>query len=35
LDTYFVYCKGSKELLTDRISKRKGHFMGAQVGISQ
>ncbi|KAJ9104670.1 hypothetical protein QFC21_002168 [Naganishia friedmannii] len=35
LDTYFVYCKGSKELLTDRISKRKGHFMGAQMLESQ
>lgn len=31
LDTYFVYCKGSKELLSARIAKRKGHFMGAQV----
>jgi gluconate kinase len=33
MDTYFVYCKGTKELLTDRISKRKNHFMGAQVSF--
>lgn len=31
MDTYFVYCKGSRELLQGRIAKRKGHFMGAQV----
>jgi hypothetical protein len=31
LDTYFVYCKGSRELLQQRISSRKNHFMGAQV----
>lgn len=35
LDTYFVYCKGSRELLWERISKRKGHFMGAQMLDSQ
>lgn len=35
LDTYFVYCKGSRELLTARITSRKGHFMGAQMLDSQ
>lgn len=27
LPTYFVYIKGEKELLQDRISKREGHYM--------
>lgn len=31
MDTYFVYCKGTRELLQDRIAKRKNHFMGAKV----
>lgn len=35
MDTYFVYCKGSRELLTDRISKRKGHFFGSKMLDSQ
>jgi gluconate kinase len=34
MDTYFVYCKGSRELLSDRIAKRKAHFMRAQVSSS-
>jgi gluconate kinase len=33
MDTYFVYCKGTRELLQDRIAKRKGHFMGAKVSL--
>jgi hypothetical protein len=33
MDTYFVYCKGTRELLQDRIAKRKGHFMGAKVSF--
>ncbi|KAH8082650.1 putative cytoplasm protein [Filobasidium floriforme] len=35
MDTYFVYCKGTRELLQDRIAKRKGHFMGAKMLDSQ
>ncbi|WVQ71334.1 hypothetical protein IAR50_000862 [Cryptococcus sp. DSM 104548] len=35
LKTYFVYCKGTPELLHDRIAARKGHFFGAQMLNSQ
>ena len=35
LPTYFVYIKGDKELLMDRISKREGHFMKPQMLESQ
>lgn len=32
---YFVYLEGSKELLTDRMGHRKGHFMPASLLESQ
>ncbi|KAI0745878.1 carbohydrate kinase [Earliella scabrosa] len=35
LPTYFVYIKGDKKLLMDRISKREGHFMKPQMLESQ
>ncbi len=33
--TYFVFIKGSRELLLDRMQKRKGHFMKASMLDSQ
>lgn len=33
--TLFLYCHGSPETLQDRISNRKGHFMGKQMLESQ
>ncbi|KAJ3979714.1 P-loop containing nucleoside triphosphate hydrolase protein [Lentinula detonsa] len=35
LPTYFVFIKGSRELLLDRMQKRKGHFMKASMLDSQ
>ncbi|KIK69099.1 hypothetical protein GYMLUDRAFT_214083 [Collybiopsis luxurians FD-317 M1] len=35
LPTYFVFIKGSRELLLDRMTKRKGHFMKASMLDSQ
>ncbi|WWC59263.1 uncharacterized protein I303_101813 [Kwoniella dejecticola CBS 10117] len=35
LQTYFVYCDGTPELLASRIAARKGHFMGKQMLESQ
>jgi len=35
LRTYFVYMKGSKEVLMDRMTKRQGHFMKAAMLESQ
>ncbi|WVQ85726.1 hypothetical protein IAT38_007892 [Cryptococcus sp. DSM 104549] len=35
LQTLFVYCQGTPELLQQRIAARKGHFMGAQMLKSQ
>ncbi|WVN85505.1 uncharacterized protein L203_100651 [Cryptococcus depauperatus CBS 7841] len=35
LKTLFVYCKGSPELLKERIAARKGHFMGSEMLASQ
>ncbi|KAK8870114.1 hypothetical protein IAR55_000684 [Kwoniella newhampshirensis] len=35
LETIFVYCQGTPELLHARIAARKGHFMGAQMLASQ
>ena len=33
--TYFVFIEGSKEMLMDRMQKRTGHFMKAQMLESQ
>ncbi|CAD6571998.1 MAG: hypothetical protein CYPHOPRED_004684 [Cyphobasidiales sp. Tagirdzhanova-0007] len=35
LETYFVYLKGSRELLTERMKNRKGHFMATKMLDSQ
>ncbi|OCF37494.1 gluconokinase [Kwoniella heveanensis BCC8398] len=35
LETYFVYCHGTPEVLEARIAARKGHFMGKQMLASQ
>ncbi|ORY23936.1 P-loop containing nucleoside triphosphate hydrolase protein [Naematelia encephala] len=35
LQTLFLYCYGSPEVLQKRIAARKGHFMGAQMLVSQ
>ncbi|KAG1752900.1 P-loop containing nucleoside triphosphate hydrolase protein [Suillus lakei] len=35
LPTWFVYMKGSREVLTDRMMKRQGHFMKAAMLDSQ
>jgi gluconate kinase len=35
LHTLFLYCHGSPETLKDRITARKGHFMGTQMLDSQ
>ncbi|WWD15592.1 hypothetical protein CI109_100014 [Kwoniella shandongensis] len=35
LQTLFVYCQGTAELLQSRIAARKGHFMGSQMLASQ
>jgi len=35
LRTYFVYMKGSREVLMDRMTKRQGHFMKAAMLDSQ
>ncbi|KAF5383496.1 hypothetical protein D9757_006094 [Collybiopsis confluens] len=35
LPTYFVFIKGSRELLLDRMGKRQGHFMKASMLDSQ
>ncbi|KAH7910595.1 hypothetical protein BJ138DRAFT_1152540 [Hygrophoropsis aurantiaca] len=35
LPTYFLYMKGDKEVLMDRMQKRKGHFMKAKMLESQ
>ncbi|WRT64950.1 uncharacterized protein IL334_001891 [Kwoniella shivajii] len=35
LQTYFVYCNGTPELLAQRIASRKNHFMGKQMLDSQ
>ncbi|KAF9073629.1 P-loop containing nucleoside triphosphate hydrolase protein [Rhodocollybia butyracea] len=35
LPTYFVFIKGSRELLLDRMQKRQGHFMKASMLDSQ
>lgn len=35
LPTWFVYMKGSRELLMDRMMKRQGHFMKAEMLDSQ
>lgn len=35
LRTYFVYMKGSREVLMDRMTKRQGHFMKAAMLESQ
>jgi len=35
LRTYFVYMKGSREVLVDRMTKRQGHFMKAAMLDSQ
>ncbi|KAG2342871.1 carbohydrate kinase [Suillus weaverae] len=35
LPTWFVYMKGSREVLTDRMIKRQGHFMKAEMLDSQ
>ncbi|RSH90401.1 hypothetical protein EHS25_001006 [Saitozyma podzolica] len=33
--TLFLYCHGSRDVLSQRIASRKGHFMGAQMLESQ
>ncbi|KIK26944.1 hypothetical protein PISMIDRAFT_93893, partial [Pisolithus microcarpus 441] len=35
IQTWFVFLKGSKDMLVDRMHKRKGHFMKAQMLESQ
>lgn len=35
MKTIFVYCKGSPELLSERIAARKNHFMKPQMLASQ
>lgn len=35
LPTYFVYIKGERDLLLDRVAKRQGHYMKANMVDSQ
>ncbi|CCL98699.1 uncharacterized protein FIBRA_00703 [Fibroporia radiculosa] len=35
LPTYFVYIKGEREMLLDRVAKRQGHYMKANMVDSQ